>query len=217
LNHFAKSGFLFDESVFVEGLNQSTRILTYERRTPVSLFNTHLIPSILSDPAQNAMNRILFAFLCCIAFNKAKADDVITGKVIGVIDGNTIEVLSSDNETRKILLAGIDSPELSQEFGEKAKKYLEKIVYQKKVRITLQGKDRKGNYLAIVIVKGTIDPRVELLKEGLAWTSENDPLPELEAHRLTAAKKRKGLWKNANPIPPWTYRREQSMMQPKSS
>jgi micrococcal nuclease len=163
------------------------------------------------------MNRILLVLLCCIAFHKAAADDILTGKVVSVIDGNTIEVLSSDNETRKILLAGIDSPELTQEFGEKAKKYLEKIVYRKEVSVILQGKDRKGNYLAIVIVKGNIDPRVELLKEGLAWTSESDPLPELEAHRLTAVEKGKGLWKEENPIPPWTYRRQQSMMQPKSS
>jgi micrococcal nuclease len=162
------------------------------------------------------MNKILLAFLCCIAFNKAAAVAIITGKVVSVIDGNTIEVLGSDNETRKILLAGIDSPELTQEFGEKAKRYLEKMVYLKEVHITLQGKDRKGNYLAIVIVKG-IDPRVELLKEGLAWTSEIDPLPELEVHRLTAAEKGKGLWREENPTPPWTYRRQQSMMQPKSS
>jgi micrococcal nuclease len=163
------------------------------------------------------MNRIFLALLCCLAFCKASANDNITGKVVSVIDGNTIEVLTSENETIKIILAGIDSPELTQEFGDQARKYLEKLVYQKQVTITFHGKDRKGNHLAVILVKRNIDPRVELLKEGLAWTAESDPLPELETHRLSAAEKGKGLWKEENPTPPWIYRRQQSMMQPKSS
>jgi endonuclease YncB( thermonuclease family) len=66
-------------------------------------------------------------------------------------------------------------------------------------------------------MKGELDPRVELLKQGLAWTSEKDPIPELESHRNEAQQKGKGLWKNDNPTPPWIFRRQQSMMQPKSS
>jgi micrococcal nuclease len=163
------------------------------------------------------MNRIFFALLCSIAFCKASANDKVTGKVVSVIDGNTIEVLTSDNETVTIILAGIDSPELTQEFGDQARKYLERLVYQKEVTITFQGKDRKGNHLAVILVKRNIDPRIELLKEGLAWTAENDPLPELEMHRVSAAEKGKGLWKEENPTPPWIHRRQQSMMQPKSS
>jgi endonuclease YncB( thermonuclease family) len=114
-------------------------------------------------------------------------------------------------------LAGIDSPELTQEYGEKAKKYLEKMLLEKKVIVHFQGKDRKGNKLAVVLLKGEIDARIELLKEGLAWTSEKDPLPELEVHRTEAQEKGRGLWKEENPTPPWTYRRQQSMLQPKSS
>jgi endonuclease YncB( thermonuclease family) len=68
-----------------------------------------------------------------------------------------------------------------------------------------------------VLIKGSVDPRVNLLKEGLAWTTERNPDPEFEAHRARAQEKGKGLWKERNPTPPWTYRREQSMMEAKSS
>ena len=141
----------------------------------------------------------------------------ISGKVIAVTDGNTIEVSTSDNEVLKILLADIDSPELGQEFGDEAKKFLEKEVLKKNVVVQLQGKDRHGNHLAIVLINGKADPRVELLKRGLAWTSEKNPPEELEAYRLEAKSKGKGLWSQEKPVPPWTYRREQTMTKPKGS
>ncbi len=145
------------------------------------------------------------------------AYDTVTGKVTAVIDGNTLEVTADNNEIHKVMLAGIDCPEITQEFGEQARQYLEKLTLNKKVTVNFTGKDRWGNYLGIVLIKGSVDPRVDLLKEGLAWTAERNPDPEFEAHRARAQEKGKGLWKDNNPTPPWTYRREQSMMEAKSS
>lgn len=145
------------------------------------------------------------------------ANGQTTGKVVAVIDGNTVEVIGEGNETYKILLNGIDCPELGQEFGAKAKKALEKLVLEKDVMIKIQGKDRLGNRLGIIIVEGKEDPRFELLKEGLAWTSEKNPIEELETIKENARLKNKGLWKEEKPTPPWIYRRQQTMMQPKSS
>ncbi|NJM26780.1 MAG: hypothetical protein HC859_16205 [Bacteroidia bacterium] len=85
------------------------------------------------------------------------------------------------------------------------------------VTVAVQGKDRKGTRYGIVTVERDVDPRVELLKEGLAWTAEKNPLPELEPYKVFAQKKSRGLWKQKDPTPPWTYRRQQSMQQPKSS
>jgi micrococcal nuclease len=164
------------------------------------------------------MTKYLFVLLCCLNCLLAQSNGVsITGKVITVIDGNTVEVLSEDKEMFTVVLAGIDCPELTQDYGEKAKKYLEKLLLKEQVVVNLQGKDRKGNHLAVILLKGNVDPRVELLKEGLAWTAEKNPLPELEVHRTKAQEKGKGLWKEENPTPPWIHRRQQTMLQPKSS
>ena len=145
------------------------------------------------------------------------ANDEMTAKVVNVLDGNTLEVLTPNNERVTVILADIDSPELTQDFGEEAKSYLEKLTLKKDVTVKLTGKDRKGNNLGIVLVKGKLDPRIELLQKGLAWTSEKNPNPDLEQHRTAAQNDGKGLWKNSNPTPPWIYRREQSMLSPKSS
>jgi endonuclease YncB( thermonuclease family) len=145
------------------------------------------------------------------------SNDVITGKVITVIDGNTLEVAAAeDNHKHKVVLVGIDCPELSQEFGGQAKKFLEKLLLNKDVTVTFHGRDRWGNYLGIVTI-GDDDPRIELLKEGLAWTSEKNPNPDLESYRTWAQQKGRGLWKQENPTPPWVYRRKATMTQPKSS
>jgi micrococcal nuclease len=161
------------------------------------------------------MKTILLLFILCSS-GVILAQNEVVGKVVNVIDGNTLEVTSTDNQTQKLVLAGVDSPELGQEYGDKAKKFLEKLMMDEDVRFQVTGKDRWGNYIAIVM-KGKVDPRIELLEEGLAWTSEKNPIPELEALRMKALEKGRGLWKEENPIPPWTYRRQQSMMQAKSN
>ncbi len=161
--------------------------------------------------------KFVATFIGLLLIGSVSANDEILGRVINVIDGNTLEVLSDNNETTKVSLIGIDCPELGQEYGDKAKKFMEKMILEKNVTVKLQGKDRWGNYLAVVTFKESTDPRVELLKEGLAWTSEKNPIPELEEHKEKAREKSKGLWKEESPTPPWIYRRQQTMLQSKSS
>jgi endonuclease YncB( thermonuclease family) len=143
--------------------------------------------------------------------------EVLSGKIVTVIDGNTVELVAEDNETYKIKLHGIDCPQLGQEYGDKAKRYLERLLLDRPVSVEMKGKDRWGTRLGIVIIDGEVDPRYELLKEGLAWTAEVNPNPELEGIRAKAKELGKGLWKDPNPTPPWKYRRQQTLTQFKSS
>jgi micrococcal nuclease len=163
------------------------------------------------------MKNMLILLVMLAARTAGLSENVLTGKVINVIDGNTFEMIAEDNENYKIKLYGIDCPEIGQEFGEKAKMFLAKKVLDKIVRVTIQGKDRWGIRLGIILIEGTSDPRYELLNAGLAWTSERDPIPELEALREKAREKGMGLWKEREPTPPWIYRRQQTLTQFKSS
>jgi micrococcal nuclease len=155
-----------------------------------------------------------FIFICNSVFGNEIG---MSGQVITVIDGNTVEVRTEANEVMTIILADIDCPELTQEFGDEAKRFLEKLILKKEVTVELRGKDRKGNNLGVLFIKGKKDARIDLLQEGLAWTAERNPHPDLEIHRTSAQQEGKGLWKQDNPTPPWIHRREQSMLQPKSS
>jgi micrococcal nuclease len=58
---------------------------------------------------------------------------VITARVIGVRDGDTIKVLSPDKQQTKIRLDSIDAPEINQDFGHASKKYLSNLVFKKDI------------------------------------------------------------------------------------
>jgi micrococcal nuclease len=163
------------------------------------------------------MKKSVFVLAGMLVSILALPKEIISAKVVNVIDGNTVEVIAEDKESYKIQLFGIDCPELGQNFGYEAKNYLEKIMLGKSVTVEMKGKDRWGNRLGIVLIDGKVDPRVELLEEGLAWTAEINPIPELEGIKEGARVKGKGLWKEESPTPPWIFRRHQTLTQFKSS
>lgn len=162
------------------------------------------------------MRTFFYSFLLLVVATSVQAR-TIQGKVTRVIDGNTLEFLSADGDKYTILLSGIDCPELSQAFGNEARLCLEKLTLNKPAAVTIKGKDKAGNAVAEVLINGKNDPRVQLLKEGLAWTDESNSESALESYRVTSQSKKKGLWKDENPTPPWTHRRQQSMLEAKSS
>ena len=142
--------------------------------------------------------------------------NTVRGKVVSVVDGNTLEIVSEDNETYKVVLAGIDSPELRQEFGEAAREFLEKFILDKAIQVELQGKDRWGNYVGVVYINKGTDLRKALLTNGLAWVTEKETDEEFKKLEQKAREQGTGLWKEESPTPPWIYRRQQTMLQPKA-
>ncbi len=159
---------------------------------------------------------VLFLSLSPVSVSYAGPEE-IQGKVTAIIDGRTVEVAAQDGERYRVSLYGIDTPEVGQNYAEQARAFLEKLTLNKKVSIRLEGKDRLGNRLGRIYLRDGTDPRVEILKAGFAWTSEKQPVPELESIRQEAKAQGKGLWADENPVPPWKWRRQQSMMEPKVS
>lgn len=71
---------------------------------------------------QNTMlflRAILLATL--LAASPTWAQTLIVGKVVALADGDTLTVLDADHVQHKIRLAGIDTPERKQPFGQRAK------------------------------------------------------------------------------------------------
>ena len=75
------------------------------------------------------------ALFCLLALPAFAADTTIVGKVVGVHDGDTL-TLRTFNETLKVRLFGIDTPELGQPFGNNAKQALSQMVFGKSVTIS---------------------------------------------------------------------------------
>ncbi|MFZ1809482.1 MAG: thermonuclease family protein [Cyclobacteriaceae bacterium] len=141
----------------------------------------------------------------------------LVGKVVSVIDGNTFELKTEENELYEIILYGIDCPEIGQSFSVEAKAQLEKLILKKTLTVTIQGKNRYGIRLGYFLINNKVDPRNILLENGLAWTDERNAVQDLEELRIKAMTSKAGIWTEDEPVAPWIYRRTQSMLQPKSS
>lgn len=157
----------------------------------------------------------LFCLLVLLSV-RAFSQSPIHGTVIDVIDGNTLLIETSD-DTYRVILHGIDSPEPGQRFAEQSTTRLKELVLKKKVTIQLQGRDRQGHRIGRIYLDATTDPHHEMVKSGLAWPAEKHSDPTLEALKEEARQKSLGIWSDEDPIPPWTYRRQQTMLEAKSS
>ena len=116
-------------------------------------------------------------------------------------------MLTSSNEQVKVRLAGIDTPEKRQPFGNRAKQALSSLAFQKQALIEAEAKDRYGRTVGVVFVDG-LNVNHELVKQGMAWVyrkyTNDKALYELESK---AKKEKLGLWLDKKPIPPWEWRR----------
>jgi endonuclease YncB( thermonuclease family) len=144
-----------------------------------------------------------------ILISLAHAVTEITGKVIGISDGDTITVLQ-DKTQYKIRLYGIDCPESHQDFGSKAKQFTSDLVYGKQVKVVQQDIDRYGRRVGIVYV-GDLCVNQEIIKDGFAWVYQrycDTPICQDWMKLEEQARNSKiGLWSHPNPIPPWDFRR----------
>src|SRR5687768_13372002 len=68
----------------------------------------------------------------------------LRGLVIGIIDGDTIEVLDDQEASYRIRLKGIDAPEKRQAFGNVSRRSLALLLAGKTVTVEWQKHDRNG-------------------------------------------------------------------------
>lgn len=79
-----------------------------------------------------------------VAFS-ASAD--ISGRIVRVLDGDTVELLEPGDRLTRVRLAGIDAPEKSQPFGQRSRQELSSMVAQRPVTVTGSETDRYGRLL----------------------------------------------------------------------
>jgi len=172
-----------------------------------------------------AVGRAVVACVLLILGGAARAESLL-GRVVGVTDGDTVTVLDTVKAQHKVRLAGIDAPEKGQAFGERSKENLGRLVFGRDVRVDWHKRDRYGRLIGTVWVASpdvscgrkvdcpkTLDAGMAQLTVGLAWhykkyASEQDPQQrgQYAFAEEEARAKRVGLWKDANPVPPWEWR-----------
>jgi len=140
---------------------------------------------------------LLFPF-CLFAFD---------GRVVSVSDGDTIKVLKHGIHVT-IRLAAIDCPELGQSFGQAAKNFTAGLATGKVVKVWPVGTDQHGKTEAFVFVEN-MNLNKALIQAGLAWHyKQYSRDPELAKLEFKARAKKAGLWSEADPMPPWQWRKQ---------
>lgn len=171
------------------------------------------------DPARYSKNSLLlhsiqvgilnFVFLLSPCGQSASAE--FSGRVVSILDGDTIEVLHN-NRAERIRLNGIDCPEKGQAYGTKAKRAASDLVFGKEVTLKTYGLDKYGLTIADVSLPDGVIVNVELVRNGWCWwyqkyAPDNVVLAELQRRARRAGL---GLWADPHPVPPWCYRKKQS-------
>jgi len=139
----------------------------------------------------------------------------IEGQIVGVSDGDTVTLLDAQKKQWKIRLLGIDAPEKKQAFGQRSKQHLSDLVFNKQVVVEYYKRDRYGRTLGKLLVDGA-DVNLEQVKAGMAWhykRYEKEQPPDERVSYAEAEERaragRKGLWVDAEPVPPWDWRGSQ--------
>jgi len=151
----------------------------------------------------------ILIFLPFISALTHAADNIITGKVIKVADGDTITILINTKEQVKIRFAGIDCPERKQPWGRNATEALKTVLAAEPATIEVMDIDRYKRTVGRVYIKGMNINRYSV-KSGNCWVypqyAEDRELYKLQ-NEAKAAKH--GLWRlpENERMPPWEWRK----------
>jgi endonuclease YncB( thermonuclease family) len=143
----------------------------------------------------------------------ACAEYLLRGRVVRILDGDTVDLLVAGARTERIRLEGIDAPEKGQAFGTQARKRLASLLFLRDVQVRLGKRDRYQRWIGRIRADGE-DINRRLLLEGMAWHfvqyAHEQPVAEREADaRAEAAARaaRRGIWGDREPVPPWAWRK----------
>jgi endonuclease YncB( thermonuclease family) len=148
--------------------------------------------------------RIAVAIVLALAPWLALAD--FTGRVVRIVEGDTLDILVSETPIR-VRLEAIDAPERGQAFGKRSQQSLARICAGKGARVAQRGKDCYGRPIGIVTCD-TVEANREQVRLGMAWVyvkyaSTGSPLYGVQHE---AKIERRGLWADADPVAPWKWR-----------
>ncbi len=158
-----------------------------------------------------ARTAVFIAVVSCAVQARAA---LLRGEVVALADGDTITVLDTDRRQHKVRLAGIDAPEKRQPFGTQSKGSLAEMVFRQQVVVEWSKRDRYGRIIGKVMI-GRLDVCLEQVRLGMAWHYKRYAPEQSAADQaayaaaeLDARRARRGVWRDAAPVPPWEFRRQ---------
>lgn len=161
--------------------------------------------------AQATLGLTLALLMAQTALAESAAKPALQGQIIRVSDGDSVTLLS-ESGTLRVRLAGIDAPESRMPYGREAKAHLAAMVLGKEVQAIVHKKDRYGRTIATLMLN-TKDVNLAMLQAGMAWHYQQyvreqtkDQASAYSQSEQLAQTAGRGLWSQADAVPPWAWR-----------
>jgi micrococcal nuclease len=158
----------------------------------------------------NALQITAIALLICLT--PAVYSEQLTGKVVGVSDGDTITILTEQSQNIKVRLSEIDAPEKNQPWGQNSKQALSNLIFSSNVTVDSVGEDRYGRTLGTVFLK-KVNINKHMVEQGNAWAYKKYVHDQNYFTLQKSAQTRKvGLWSLSEDqtVAPWEWRKKQN-------
>jgi endonuclease YncB( thermonuclease family) len=162
------------------------------------------------------MKKSVLLIIVFLFYSNGYCQTILSAKVIGIKDGDTVEIIDKQNNTVTLRLAEVDCPEKKQPFGTKAKQFTADLVYLKTIKYIVTNKDRYGRYIAKIYFENKY-LSAEIIKKGMGWQYKKySTSKELAKFEQQARSKKIGLWIDPNPIYPSEWRKAKKSRNRKS-
>ncbi|MGH8666142.1 MAG: thermonuclease family protein [Burkholderiales bacterium] len=160
--------------------------------------------------------RVACALACATgsaAHAQAAPGAILHAKVVAYGSASAFAVLDPAQKLKRVKLTGVDAPERKQRFAQQAQRLASDYLGATPVAIAIDAVGDDDRVHGRVSIDGR-DLGLVLLEAGLAWCDPDDSprlpaaLKGAYAHACEQARgQRRGLWQDANPVPPWEYRK----------
>lgn len=152
------------------------------------------------------------AFALLASMTLAAHAETVTGRVVTIVDGDTLTLLDAANQQHRIRLSAIDAPEITQDFGQNAKTGLSALAFNQPATANCHRASPPAIETCVVTIGGK-DIGLEQVLAGMAWWHQQfageqstQEAADYQQAEFNARIRRFGLWHSKNPTPPWDWR-----------
>ena len=165
---------------------------------------------------------------CCLSVTcHLTRAEVLEGRVVKVVDGDTVEVLDAQRRRFRVRLSWSDAPEKGQPYGSNSTHSLRALVFRKPVSVDWYKRDDYDRLIGQLWVapvetcpsasascERTLDVALAQIEAGMAWHYRRYAHEQTEEQRERYAYAEEqargqlaGLWSaRRKAIPPWVWR-----------
>ncbi len=167
------------------------------------------------------LNLTLSALIFGVASAQATSPSVLQGRVIRVLDGDTLEIrkgAGGAEQNVRVRFFAIDAPESTMPWGKVCRQKLAQQVAGREVTVQVKDRDQYGRTVGQVFLDSASELRdinLAMVQSGCAWhykqfsgkQSAQDRRQYAQAEQQARLNKQ-GLWIDPRPQAPWAYRSE---------